>query len=357
MPAAWPEALAAVTRVIGGAGAAFEVFDRSTFSHRAFHGFNIPPAEQIAYLADYAQNNPRWAMIRPRQSKAVQWDYQILDEDRMSREPFYAEFLSALDMRYFVSGILTAREDEYAVISVQRSPRQGHVERREIDLMTALMPHVRQAFDLSRRLAALADQRDAMESALDWLADGVFMLAADGRVRYANAAAQTILRRGDGLGVRNGELSFRSPDAAARFGKARNAIRRMKELDARTAARADFSIERGIDLPPLAVSLRPFPAARDGAAILMFVYHPLVPAGGVATVAREAFGLTAAEADLAEALCAGVSPDDHARRRGLSRNTIYTHLRRIKEKTGCSRLVELIRKLNDTRVSRVRPAG
>ena len=59
---------------------------------------------------------------------------------------------------------------------------------------------------------------------------------------------------------------------------------------------------------------------------------------------------------MAAALCAGVSPDDYARERRLSRNTVYTHLRRIKEKTGCTRLPELIRKLNDARTSAVRPA-
>jgi DNA-binding CsgD family transcriptional regulator len=57
---------------------------------------------------------------------------------------------------------------------------------------------------------------------------------------------------------------------------------------------------------------------------------------------------------MAASLCAGVSPDAHARARKLSRNTIYTHLRRIKEKTGCARLPELIRKLNDVPAVTVR---
>jgi DNA-binding CsgD family transcriptional regulator len=33
----------------------------------------------------------------------------------------------------------------------------------------------------------------------------------------------------------------------------------------------------------------------------------------------------------------------------LSLNTVYWHLRRIKEKTGCSRLPQLISKLNELR--------
>ncbi len=38
---------------------------------------------------------------------------------------------------------------------------------------------------------------------------------------------------------------------------------------------------------------------------------------------------------------------DYARTGGLSLNTVYTHLRRLREKTGCSRMPELIRRLND----------
>ena len=44
---------------------------------------------------------------------------------------------------------------------------------------------------------------------------------------------------------------------------------------------------------------------------------------------------------------AGVPLRDYARERMVSRNTVYTHLRRIKEKTGSRRMAALVRKLND----------
>ena len=64
----------------------------------------------------------------------------------------------------------------------------------------------------------------------------------------------------------------------------------------------------------------------------------------------DAFGLTRAEADLALALQAGGSPTGYARERTLSLNTVYTHLRRLKEKTGATRLSELIGRLNELRL-------
>ncbi|HDO52946.1 MAG TPA: helix-turn-helix transcriptional regulator [Rhizobiales bacterium] len=62
---------------------------------------------------------------------------------------------------------------------------------------------------------------------------------------------------------------------------------------------------------------------------------------------REMFGLTRAEASLARAMQGGVSPAGYAHAHKLSLNTVYTHLRRIREKTRCKRQAELIRKLND----------
>ena len=41
---------------------------------------------------------------------------------------------------------------------------------------------------------------------------------------------------------------------------------------------------------------------------------------------------------------------DCARTRAVSLNTVYTHLRRIKEETGSKRMAELIHKLNDLQV-------
>jgi DNA-binding CsgD family transcriptional regulator len=65
----------------------------------------------------------------------------------------------------------------------------------------------------------------------------------------------------------------------------------------------------------------------------------LPPAGSMA----DAFGLTEAEARVAEAVSGGAAISEVARQLSLSRNTIKTHLRRIYEKTGTRRQAELAR--------------
>jgi DNA-binding CsgD family transcriptional regulator len=81
----------------------------------------------------------------------------------------------------------------------------------------------------------------------------------------------------------------------------------------------------------------------------LFVHDPLKRGRHTAQIFREAFGLTEAEANLALALQQGTGVADYARARGLSLNTVYTHLRRVKEKTGCHHIAELILWLSDLR--------
>ena len=93
------------------------------------------------------------------------------------------------------------------------------------------------------------------------------------------------------------------------------------------------------------------PMIWKGAVAAVFVRDPLGRAAPATTgVFRAIFGLTEAEARLAQALQAGTSLADYAGSQGLSVNTVYTHLRRLREKTGSSRITELIRKLNDIEV-------
>jgi DNA-binding CsgD family transcriptional regulator len=115
-----------------------------------------------------------------------------------------------------------------------------------------------------------------------------------------------------------------------------------------------FAAARPSGRAPLIVSMRPvFSAEREGAGDARAVAFVRDPCGGAranAAVAAEALGLTAAEADLAAALVGGTAPADYARARRVSINTVYTHLRRLKDKTGSGRLADLIRKLNDLSV-------
>jgi len=347
----WTQALASAARLCGGVAATLEVLDKSTQRHREFHAFGVPAPHELAYVDHYLAVNPRMPHGLRERPGEVSWDYKYFgDEAGLARDPFYAEFLPRIGFRYFVSSTLRHSQQEFAAIAVQRSPAQGHVGGREIALMRRLAPHFRQALDVATRLKSAAATNRSLEGALNWLVDGVALVARDGAVLYANEALQDMVRGEDGLAIKKGAFAFGSPEASARFTKALGAIARPR--DGGKSAPHDFPVARSSAAPPYLVSLRPLAQAagdrktRGHAVAIVFVRDmPRQDATGVRLLI-EMFGLTPAEAGLARAIQAGVPLDKYASGRAVSLNTVYTHLRRIKEKTDSKRMSELIRKLN-----------
>ncbi len=348
--ALWPNALAQVTRAVGGIAATLEVFDRSTARLTEFHYHDLPPGNEVAYLNHYFSLNPRIPALLSGKPGNIVTDYTVLDERAMNRDAFYAGFLAPTGYRYFIGATFDASDREAFLFSVQRAAKQGHVGKDETKKMQLLLPHVRQAFDMTRRLRGAHAIDRSFRAALDWLADGVALLRTDGHILHVNETFQAIARRGDGIRIRRGTVEIADAAGRAQFGNAIGAVERAHG-NAEPGA-DDIAVPRRAGAPPYIISVRPLVrTARDrhqsDADIIVFVHDPLQRNAATMQMLRNLFGLTEAEADLARALQAGTTPGDYAQVRAVSLNTVYTHLRRIKEKMDCRRMPELIRKLND----------
>jgi DNA-binding CsgD family transcriptional regulator/PAS domain-containing protein len=351
----WPKALAAVAATLGGSAAMFEVFDKRAACHREWYGSGVPPAAEIAYFEHYIADNPRWLFMPRQRTGDISWDYQFIDELGMNEAPFYAELLAQMDLRYFLSGVLVATTEDYACISVQRSCSLGHVQRDEIGLMGRLLPHVQQAFDVARRLNGASEASKSFERAFDWIADGVAFVSAAGTVVYSNEALQAIVRRNDIVRLRKGAIEFLAVDARARFDKALDAVRRQRAGEQPVPTLTDFPVRRGADAPPYLVSVRPLArSSRESqtarAEAILFIRDPLKRGRAAGQMLREIFGLTEAETSVTLALQSGIPLEQYARSNKVSLNTVYTHLRRVREKTGCHSIADLVRKLDEFRI-------
>lgn len=342
----WPQALAATARLLGGNAAMLEVFAPPSQCPVEFHSFGIPPAGQFEYFEHYAALSPRaaYAFRHPRDD--LLWDYKFIDERAIDRDPYYAKLLPQADFRYFIASKLIHTPETVAAISVQRTRSQGHAGGTDIALMKRLTPHLRQALDTAMRLRRANNLGRSFEAALDWLSDGVALLGKNGTVLYANEALQATARLNDGFSISKRIPSFAAPDARSRFSLA------LAAASAKDGSLVqDFLASRPSGAPAYLVSMRPAVTTHHivngQATVIMFVTDPNNRRSTTERVLRGVFGLTHAEAGLALALQAGQSPADHAAERSVSLNTVYTHLRRIKEKTGCKRMAELIRKLGD----------
>ena len=338
-PDGLPRALDSIRRLMGAEGATFEVIDTAARRPVAFHSSGVASAEGDDYLAHFAPRNPRLPVTLGQQRAGLCWDYQVMDESAMSRDPFYAEFLPRAGLRYFLSAVLEQSPQRLVAFTLQRTPRQGHVGKAEIALMRRLTPHLQRAYAMRSRLVT-AYGTDAGTSAL----------GPKGGIIYLNSSLQTISAESGVFRIDQRGIHFGSADLRSRYARAFGAAMQAGG-SADADAAIDFMAPRADGLPPCTISLRPLrrrwpQSDRPDAAVMMLVHDPLRDSAA-ARLLQQLHGLTQAEAQLACALAAGMTAVEYAAHRGVKVTTVYTHLKRTREKTGWRSVAELTRRVHE----------
>jgi DNA-binding CsgD family transcriptional regulator len=243
-----------------------------------------------------------------------------------------------------------------AAISFQRSRRKGHADRSDISMMRRLCPHFQRAYTMRKLLRADTPTRETLfESALDLISDGIALLRQDGSIVYVNEALRRLAARGRDFRIDRETIEFSNVDLRSRFANALGAVARMEEPAAAYLA-TDFAVPRDGGLPTYTVSVRPLVHARDrtdypDATTMLLVHDPLERNLAAGRMLQDLYGLTNAEAQLVQALSTGMTAVSYAQRRGISITTVYTHLRRTREKTGWKSVAELTRHFHELNVA------
>lgn len=197
-------------------------------------------------------------------------------------------------------------------------------------------------------------REDLYESALDLLADGIALLKRDGGIVYVNEALRRLAAGGSEIRIERNAIEFASPDLRDRFAQAMDAVERMHDPDGAFLV-TDFAVPRQGGRPPYTVSVRPLSRGKEAghpdAGAMLLVHDPLQQSAAAARMLRELHGLTNAEAQLVQALSSGMTAVAYAESRQVSITTVYTHLRRTREKTGWKSVAELTRRFHELNVA------
>jgi len=203
---------------------------------------------------------------------------------------------------------------------------------------------------------AIPDRANALEDALDLLADGVALLRRDGGIVYANEALRILAARGGDFRIVRRTVEFPTIELRTRFAAALSAVQRVEDPPAAFGL-TDFAVPREGGLPPFTVSVRPLTRARmeatpnPDAVAMLLIHDPRQQNSAICRMLRELYGLTNAEAHLVQALGTGMTAVGYARSRRVSVTTVYTHLRRTREKTGWKSVAELTRRFHELNVA------
>jgi len=215
----------------------------------------------------------------------------------------------------------------------------------ERSALVRLSPNLLAARRLRDELYLAALERRAHRSALDRLPIGLLLVDARARVLRSTRVGSEILALADGLVQRDGLEASNAVDTAA----LRRAIAAVAAPGADPAAREKLSLVRPSGARPWMLEITRVERDTADGAVAPGAAAAVVVGDGDRAVPRDAgalrtwYDLTPAEAELAMLLVDGLSLEQAAARRGVSRNTARGQLKRIFAKTRTKRQAELVR--------------
>lgn len=321
-------------------------------------GERIASAERD-YLAHYHRIDPRLQIGLNSPTGVAVACHDFLDDRFVSGSEFYQDFLIPHGPRFVIGGNIHragGKNIHVALNHLVGRPEFSVEKRREVG---AYMYHLSR---WAKHLFLADELRGAVSSgffALETLGQGILILDDRSAVLFANLAAQRLL--GNVLTT----WGFRTSWAPGSQLKAQFK-QTIRDRQART-----LPLTHPIGGRPtqLVLSLLPLPRDRgmgvrmpSGMEAVSQVLDPALP-GGIRAIPsaslvvliraqtaspsgpgryQRAFGLTPAEARLADALAHGASPQDHADSAGVSIATVRTQIRALLAKTGAANLRALV---------------
>jgi DNA-binding CsgD family transcriptional regulator/PAS domain-containing protein len=306
-----------------------------------------------SYTAHYGQLDPIVPHVRRWPSGTLVTDTMLLPHTRRNQSEFVQEWVRPQRI-HTVAFANVVREDGVSCILGALRHNRCYYTEDELDVLRALLPHLRNAIRVQRRTADLAASEPGPGDALDALAHGVLIVDGDAHVIFANRAAEALLGARNGL--RSGRDGLSAPSLVTTHAL-RALIGRAANGNANVRSGGALLIERPPPDEPLHALISPLDARRHpcdahcekhrdkrGTAMLMLV-DPQSSRRGVETRLVALFGLTPAEARVACEIGKGRHPKHIADELQIHPSTVRTHLHHVFAKTATRGQADLTRLL------------
>jgi DNA-binding CsgD family transcriptional regulator len=344
-PGLWSNAIGQIVEATGCRTGVFYEHDLATHQSQplGFHEFNTEFMQE--YVAHYGALDP-W------NSRVMNWPvgvaaptYVLMSEDDFRRTEFYQDYLRRTGAFYGLGGLVERADGRIAVFGVQRGYEDGRFPEESVNLVGALMPHLKRAYRLQSAIGRARCERETFEETLRVIPQSVLIVERDARLVFANLAAERLLGAGDGIKLVSGRLVAAHREDQQTFAALFNPLSAIEGSGAVAALRRPQNRRPLlVQALPLRINGRWDPAGRI--VLLIDVDPPRRPS---ADRLAALFGLTAMEARLWADLATGATLADIAVRRRVSVNTLRVQLARLFNKVGVHRQADLVRRAMELR--------
>lgn len=340
-PTVWPAALQRIGDLLGGFGTSLIIRDMRTFDG---HAISTHAPETASDFWRWRDQNPFAARAARPRTRLVEADQHFLPRMELERTAYYNEYWRRHDMNTAIMGWLHRHGTVQQYVTTARPVAAGLFERRDVELLELLVPHLQRAVLLQQRLQHGTLTEPAATDILDAIGHAIILLDAAGMPVHVNRAGERLLSRRDGLSIERGRLCAATPSLTAGLDRLlSSAIRGAAGL----RQGGSMLLPRPSGKPALvlvAVPLRnelEWLRPRHAAVCLSVVDLDQRPSLSDASLGA-LFGLTPAEAAVARLLLRGVEAREIAAQLSIGYATARTHLARIMEKTATHRQAELV---------------
>lgn len=284
------------------------------------------------------RNNPRVKAGLATRELQVMTEADFATSDELAATPIYADLFTRYDMPFCTLTRLATSHEVAIGFSTLRSARQGDASADQKAMFATIASHARTAVNM--RLALQHRGANLMAGALEAVSAAAFVLDGMGFVAAMTPAAERLLSGPlPRLRLVNGRLTGRTAheDAIVAPFVARAMVSDIGAPPPLATLRNGLS--------PLVLEAMAAPDAQHGFGFglrAIVVARSGAPSESGHMPLQTAFALTPAEVAVAVLLSRGLSPEDVARDRAVSIETVRSQIRGLMNKTDTRRQSELV---------------
>ncbi len=261
----------------------------------------------------------------------------------VSKDAFYQDFLLRYGLRYVLGGCLTRTESTDVNLALLRDPQLGPFEPGHETLLARLMPHFNRSLRLMEHTQAATQSGELAAAGQEATSLSVIAVSPAGQLRYCNRNGEALLKAAEVLCLRDGAVMCASDSQTQRFTDILAAIAKTgRPANLLLANRVRPGERCSATLTPLP-KRGSFSLAGEADGVLCLIVPLDQRRMATAQQLMQLFGLSAAEARLARALVSGETLECYATESGLKIPTVKSQLRSVFEKTGTDRQAALVR--------------